>query len=82
MTTLYEKTEALAAAATEPAPVQEPAPERDPFMARRRGGLAPGRQKGRAGAPSPSTVMSPPTGTARLCTTRNRRRGGPTRRMP
>ena len=45
MTTLYEKTEALAPAtdtlpppaATEPAPVQEPtpepAPERDPFMA-------------------------------------------------
>ena len=34
MTTLYEKTEALAAAAaTEPVPVQEPAPERDPFMA-------------------------------------------------
>ena len=41
MTTLYEKTEALAPptdtlpppAAAEPAPVQEPAPERDPFMA-------------------------------------------------
>jgi len=40
MTTLYEKTEALAPptdtlppATAEPAPVQEPAPARDPFMA-------------------------------------------------
>ena len=36
MTTLYEKTDTLAPpTATEPAPapVQEPAPERDPFMA-------------------------------------------------